>query len=329
MKPMQSLTRQIGALLIAIGLCGAPAAAQDYPARAITFVVPFAPGGTTDIAARLVGHALEERLGQPVVIENRPGAGSLTAAATVARASPDGYTIMMAASPAIAINPALYKQLPYDPVADFVPIALLVDTPFVLAVNPSLPVATVADLVKLAHEKPGGLAFSSPGVGTPHHLFAELMQSMTGIRMTHVPYRGSVQALNDLVAGHVQVMFSDIAPAQGLIGDGKIRALGVSSKRRVPAMADLAPIAELGLPDFDAASWMMVVAPSRTPPQVVDKLHVEIKRIAETPDFRGQTARMGMIPVDTPDVPGLQDYVKAEIAKWSEVVQRAGIAGSQ
>ncbi len=326
---MGSLVRLIVPLLLMLGGGEAPVLAQSYPTRTITFVVPFAPGGTTDILARLVSQPLEQHLGKPVVIENRPGAGSVTAATSVAHAASDGYTIMMAASPAIAINPALYKQLPYDPVADFVPIALLADVPHMLVVNPLLPVKSVADLVKLAGEKPGELAFASPGAGTPHHLFAELLQSMTGIKMTHVPYRGTVQALNDLVGGHVQVMFTDLAPAQGLVADGKIRALGLSSKKRVAVMPDLAPLAEEGLPDFDAASWMMVVAPAHTPEDIVERLHAEIKAIAAAPEARDQMAKLGMIPIDTPPVPALQDYVKAQIAKWGRVVERAGIAGSQ
>src|SRR5262249_13691868 len=244
-----------------------------YPARPVTFVVPFAPGGGTEFLARLLGQRLEQRLGKPFVIENRPGGGGVTGALSVARAAPDGYTILMAPSPVMAINVALHKRLPYDPAVDFVPIALVVATPYVLVVTPSLSVQSVADLVELAKAKPSQLSFASAGLGTPHHLFAQLFKSMTGVEMTHVPYRGSVPALSDVAAGHVQLMFCDIPPALGLINEGKVRGLGVSTKERVAALPGISSIAEQGLAGFDAASWQMVVAPAATPEGIVQRLH--------------------------------------------------------
>jgi tripartite-type tricarboxylate transporter receptor subunit TctC len=319
-------------LLIALAVVVGPlacAGAQTYPARPVTFVVPFAPGGGTEFLARLLGQRLEQRLGKPFVIENRPGGGGVTGAVSVARAAPDGYTLLMAPAPVMAINVSLHKKLPYDPAADFVPLALVVSSPYVLVVTPSLPVQSVPDLIKLAKDKPGQLSFASAGPGTPHHLFPELFKSMTGIEMTHVPYRGSLPALTDVAAGHVQLMFSDVPPALALINEGKVRALGVSTKERVASLPHLAPIADQGVAGFDAASWQMVVAPAATPKDVVERLHAEIKAFMVQPEIKEQIFKMGLLPIDTPSVANLQIFVRTEIAQWSMVVQQAGIAGSQ
>ena len=305
------------------------ASAQSYPTRPVTFVVPFAPGGGTELLARLLGQRLEQRLGKPFVIENRAGGGGVTGAVAVARAAPDGHTILMAPAPVMVINVTLHKTLPYDPSVDFVPIALVVATPYVLVVTPSLPAQSVPDLIKLARERPGQLSFASAGPGTPHHLFPELFKSMTGIDMTHVPYRGSLPALTDVAAGHVELMFSDVPPAIGMINEGKVRALGVSTKERVAALPDLAPIAEQGVPGFDAASWQMVVAPAATPPDVVERLYAEIKAFMAQPQIRERVSKMGLIPIDTPSVANLRIFVKTEIDRWGKVVEQAGIAGSQ
>jgi tripartite-type tricarboxylate transporter receptor subunit TctC len=315
--------------LAAVAVSSACVGAQTYPARPVTFVVPFAPGGGTEFLARLLGQRLEQRLGKPFVIENRPGGGGVTGAVSVARAAPDGYTLLMAPAPVMAINVSLHKKLPYDPAADFVPLALVVSSPYVLVVTPSLPVQSVSDLVTLAKDKPGQLAFASAGPGTPHHLFPELFRSMTGIEMTHVPYRGSLPALTDVAAGHVQLMFSDVPPALALINEGKVRALGVSTKERIAVLPHLAPIADQGVAGFDAASWQMVVAPAATPKDVVERLHAEIKAFMVQPEVKEQVFKMGLLPVDTPSVANLQIFVRTEIAQWSKVVQQAGIAGSQ
>jgi tripartite-type tricarboxylate transporter receptor subunit TctC len=315
--------------LMAAGAAGTCANAQTYPARPVTFVVPFAPGGGTEFLARLLGQRLEQRLGKPFVIENRPGGGGVIGALSVARAAPDGYTILMAPAPVMAINAALHKKLPYDPAVDFVPVALVVATPYVLVVAPSLPAQSVADLVELAKAKGGQLSFASAGLGTPHHLFAQLFKSMTGVEMTHVPYRGSVPALSDVAAGHVQLMFCDIPPSLGLINEGKVRALGVSTKERVAALPGISSIAEQGLAGFDAASWQMVVAPAATPEDVVQRLHAEIKDLMVQPEIKEYASKMGLLPIDTPSVPSLRVFVQTEIARWGKVVEQAGIAGSQ
>jgi tripartite-type tricarboxylate transporter receptor subunit TctC len=326
---MQGLMRCALLALLAAGAGGDLARAETYPARPVTLVVPFAPGGGTELLARTLGQRLEQRLDKPFVIENRPGAGGVTGALAVARATADGYTILMAPAPVMAINVTLHKKLPYDPATDFVPLALLVASPYVLVVTPALPVQSVVELIALAKEQPGRLAYASAGPGTPHHLFPELLKSMTGIAMTHVPYRGSVPALTDVAAGHVQLMFSDVPPARGLIAEGKVRALAVSTKERVAVLPGIPTIAEAAVPGFDAASWQMVVAPAATPRHIVERLHGEIRSIMAQPDVKEQIATQGLLPVDTPSVASLQVFVKTEITRWGDVVHQAGIAGSQ
>jgi tripartite-type tricarboxylate transporter receptor subunit TctC len=316
------------ALLFA-GAASASAPAESYPTRPVTFVVPFAAGGGTEFLARMLGQRLEQRLGKPFVIENRPGAGGVTGAVSVARAAADGHTILMAPSPVMAINVTLHKKLPYDPAVDFVPLALVVATPYVLVVNPALPAQSVSDLIRLAKDKPGQLAFASAGPGTPHHLFPELFKSMTGIAMAHVPYRGSVPALTDVAGGHVQLMFCDVPPALSLVREGKVRALGVSTKERVAALPDVPPIAEVGVPGFDAASWQMVVAPAGTPRDIAERLHTEIRDFLTQRAVKDQIAGHGMLPIDSPSVANLRIFVTTEIARWGKVVEQAGIAGSQ
>jgi tripartite-type tricarboxylate transporter receptor subunit TctC len=315
--------------LLIVGTTVERAATQTYPSRPVTFVVPFAPGGGTEFLARMLGQRLEQRLGKPFVIDNRPGGGGVTGAVAVARAAPDGHTILMAPAPVMAINVTLHKKLAYDPAVDFAPLALVVISPYVLVVNPSLPVHSVAGLIRLAKDKAGQLAYASAGPGTPHHLFAELFKSMTGVEMTQVPYRGSVPALTDVAAGHVPLMFCDLPPTLSLIREGKLRALGVSTKERVTALPDLAPIAELGVPGFDAASWQMVVAPAGTPKDVVERLHGEMKDVMMQREIKDQIANHGMLPIDTPSVANLQIFVRTEIARRGKVVEQAGIAGSQ
>jgi tripartite-type tricarboxylate transporter receptor subunit TctC len=301
--------------------------AQDFPARPVTMVVPFTPGGAGDILSRMLGPRLEQKWGKPLIVENKPGAGGVIGAVAVQKAAPDGYTLLIAPSATMAINVTLYKSLPYDPTTDFVPLALAAQTPFVLIVNPELPVRTVADLIKLAKEK-GKLSYASAGPGVPHHLFAELLKTMTGIEMTHVPYKGSLPALNDVVAGHVPLMFVDLGPALPMIQAGKVRALGVSTATRIAMLPDVRPVGDT-VPGFGAASWQMIAAPAKTPRPVVDKLHADIKNLLDASDVKEQIAKTGMVPMDSQSVAGLQAFVTSEIARWGKVVQQAGIAGSQ
>jgi tripartite-type tricarboxylate transporter receptor subunit TctC len=315
--------------VLALAPCGPPAHAQDYPARSVTIVVPYPAGGGTDILGRLVAQRLEQRLGRSFIIENRPGAGGTTGAGFAARAKPDGYTLLMAPSPALAVAITIYKNLAYDPAADFVPLALIAQTPFVLVVNPSLPAHSIEELIRLAKEKPGELSFGSAGSGTPHHVYAELFKSMTGIEMGHVPYRGSLPLLNDVVAGHIPLAFIDFGPSVGMLQAGKVRPLGLSTKVRLAQFPDIPPIAEAGVPGFDAASWQMIVAPAKTPRPIVDKLHRELMGVVELPEFKSRIISGGMLPMDNPSVEGLQDFVKAEIVRWGTVVRRAGLAGTE
>lgn len=305
------------------------AQAQDYPSRPITFVVPFTPGAATDFLARLLGKELEERLGKPVVVENRPGAGTNIGSNSVAKAAPDGYTLLMATSTPMAINVTLHKSLPFDPTVDFVPLAMVAQSPFVLIVKPSLPVKSVTELIALAKEKPGQLSFGSGGPGSPHHLFAELFATMTGTKMTHVTYRGSVPALNDVVAGHIDFMFCDFASALGMLQGDKVRPLGVTTAARIPAFPNVPPINEAGVPGYDVAAWFMVTTTGKTPQPVVDRLYGELKSILAKPDVKEQLLKLSLLPMDGKPVPEMQAFVKSEIVRWGKVVEAAGIAGSQ
>jgi tripartite-type tricarboxylate transporter receptor subunit TctC len=305
------------------------ALAQDYPTRPLTFVVPFTPGAATDFLARLLGKELEERLGKTVVVENRPGAGTTIGSNSVAKAAPDGHTLLMATSSPMAINATLYKNLPFDPTSDFVPVAMVAQSPFVLIVKPSLPVKTVQEFIAYAKERPGQLSFGSGGPGSPHHLFAELFASMTGTKMTHVTYRGSVPALNDVVAGHIDFMFCDFASAAGMLQSDRVRPLGVSTAARIPAFASIPPINEAGVPGYDVAAWFMVVTTGRSPPAAVDRLYGELKAILAKPEVRDQVVKQSLLPMDGKPVPEMQAFVKSEIGRWGKVVEAAGIAGSQ
>jgi tripartite-type tricarboxylate transporter receptor subunit TctC len=315
--------------LVFAALAGSVARADDYPVRAVTIVNPFAPGGGTDLLARMVAQKLEQRLGKSFVIENKTGAGSIIAAVAVQKSAPDGYTLLMAPTPTMAVNVSLYKSLPYEPLTDFIPLALLAQTPFILIVNPSLPVNSVTELITYAKANPGKLSFASVGPGVPHHLYMELFKSMTGIQATHVPYRGSLPALNDVIAGHVPMMFVDIGPATGALQAGTVRPLGVSARFRVPGFESIPPIAEVGLPAFEAVGWQMLVAPAKTPRPIVDRLNRELTDILAQADTKEQVLKYGFLPVANRSVAALQEFVKSETARWGKVVTEAGIAGSQ
>jgi tripartite-type tricarboxylate transporter receptor subunit TctC len=325
--PANNLARPLLALLALV--CFGNARAQDFPSRAITVIVPFTAGGAGDILARVLGPRLEQKWGKSVIVENKPGAGGVIGAVAAARAEPDGHTLMVAPSATMAVNVSLFKSLPYDPAVDFVPLALAAQTPFVLVVNPDLPVNSVADLVKYAKEKDGKLSYATAGPGVPHHLFAELLKSMTGIEMSPVAYRGSLPALNDVVAGHVPVMFVDLGPSLGIIQAGKVRPLGISTRTRFEALPNVPPLAEVGVPGFDAASWQMVVAPAKTPQAAVDKLHDELQATLADTEIKAQILRNGMLPVAGSSVNELKGFVASEITRWGKVVQQAGLAGSQ
>jgi tripartite-type tricarboxylate transporter receptor subunit TctC len=316
------------ALAVASLASGVAAYAQDYPSRPVTLVVPFAPGGSIDIVGRMLGEQLSGRLGKPFIVENRPGGGTNVATVAVARAAPDGHTLLITTS-SLAINPTLYKKLAYNPANDFAPVALVANIPLVLVVNPSLPVKSARDLVAFAREQAGRLSYASGGSGSAPHLAGELFKSMAAIDMTHVPYRGAPLALSDVVAGHVQVMFADPGTALPQIRDGKVRALGVTSPTAVPGIPDIPPIAQTGVPGYDAVSWQLLVAPAKTPPDIVDRLHAEIKNIAARPAIETRFAGLGLAPVQSPSPKALQRFVSSELQRWGEIVRRAGVAGSE
>ena len=304
------------------------ARAQGYPTRPVTIVVPYTPGGSTEILTRIIAQNLTPRLGQTVIVENRPGAGTVIGASYVAKAEPDGYTLLMVTPTPMAINVRVHKELPYDPVRDFVPLVMVAQAPFVLIVNADLPVRSVKELIAYAKERPGKLSYGSGGVGAPHHLYAELFKSMTGVQLTHVPYKGSVPALNDVLAGHIELMFCDVPPSAGFIQASKVRALGVTTKARLAAFPDIPPIND-SVPGFEVAGWFMVVAPAKTPPAVVDKLHNEMKAVLATAAIKEQIAKLSLLPLETGSIDDMKAFVKSEIARWGKVVEAAGIAGSE
>jgi tripartite-type tricarboxylate transporter receptor subunit TctC len=330
-QPMTTAIRGVLLALLLLGAAPERAAAQasDYPTKPVTFVVPFAPGGVTTLFARLLGQKLEQRLGKPFVIENRPGGGGVTAAVAVAHSPPDGHTIMMASSTILAVNVSMRKNLAYDPRKDLQPISLLARVPFVLLVNPELPVHSVADLVKLAKDKPGGVSFGTPGPGTFHHLNAEMFKGIFGLSLVHVPYKGSAPALSDLAGGHIQMMFCDLPPALPLIQSGKVRALGVTTAQRVPAAPDIPPLAEVGIPGYDTSSWHTVTTTANVPKPIVDKLAGNIREIMSDQSVVDVLRRDGALVQVSPSPDGMREFVASEIARWGKIVQDAGIAHSQ
>jgi tripartite-type tricarboxylate transporter receptor subunit TctC len=307
----------------------ASARAQDYPTRQITLIAPWPAGGAVDALCRAVAQPLAERLGKSVVVENRPGAGSVIGTAAGAKASADGYTLVMAGSGSLAISATMYKKLPYDSVKDFEHMVLGARIPFVLVVNPSLPVRTVTELVKYAKDHPGQLSFGSGGPGSPHHLYGELLKSMTGIEMTHIPYKGSAPALTDVIAGHVPLMFSDTVPSLPQIKEGRARALGVSTAIRLPSAPDIPPIAEVGVPGFDAAGWGVFSVSAGTPKEVVGKLQTALASVMALPDVQQQIIKLGMIPGAAASPAELKRFIDSEIARWGKVVTQAGLAGTE
>jgi tripartite-type tricarboxylate transporter receptor subunit TctC len=294
----------------------------------VTIVVPFAAGGGGDILARMAAPRLEAKWGVPVVIENKPGAGGNIGATAVARAAPDGYTLLLAGSPQYAVNVTLFKKLPYDPVADFTPLAMAAATPFVLVVNPDVPAKSVAEFVAYAKAQPQPLVYATAGFGVPHHLFMELLKSMTGLSMTPVPYTGSAPSLRDVVGGHVPVMFVDLGPGLGQMQAGAVRPLGVSMARRLEALPDVPPVNDT-IPGFDVAYWQMYAVPAGTPRDIVAKLNADLRAVLELPELQDQVSKAGMLPREPGSVEQLQAFVKSEIARWGDVVRKAGIEGSQ
>jgi tripartite-type tricarboxylate transporter receptor subunit TctC len=297
--------------------------AQSYPARSVRLIVPSSPGGGTDITARIIAPKLSEYLGQQVVVDNRAGAGTMIGGEAVARAVPDGYTLLMGIS-TLAINPAMYKKVPYDALKDFAPISQVVALPNVLVTHPSLPVKSVKELIGFARARPGQINFASAGVGTNPHFAMELFNSMAGVKMVHVPYKGSGQGVIDLLAGHVTVMTPSILTAMGYVKDRRLRALGVTSAKRAIGAPDIPTISEAGLAGYEAVQWFGVLAPAGTPAAIVTRLHKEIVRTVQAPDIRQKLVSDGADPVgSSPDE--FAAFLKAETTKWARVAKDVGI----
>ena len=311
------------AAFVAIGaLLATSALAQAYPAKPVKVVVPYPPGGPTDIVARLVSQKLAEQTGQQFVVENRAGAGGNIGAEAVARAPADGYTLLVATT-AHAINPSLFKSLGYDLQKDFAPVSQLTGGPLVIVVNPSLPAKNVRELIALARSKPGGLNLASSGNGQSTHLSAELFSSMAGIKMNHVPYKGSAPALTDVIAGQADLMFDTMLSAMPQAKTGKLRALAVTSAARSPAAPDLPTVAESGLPGYEAIAWNGLLAPAGTPKDVVAKLNAELKRTLELPEVKERFAAQGFAAAwGPPDK--FAAFLQSELAKWAKVVKTSG-----
>lgn len=298
------------------------ALAQDYPLKPIRLIAPFAPGGATDVLARIAGQKLNERLGQPVVVENRTGAGGNIGAEQVARAAPDGYTLLMGGVPhAIAVS--LYPKLGYDLTKDLVAIAEVASFPSMIVLHPSLPAKSVKELIALARARPGQLNFGSAGNGSPNHLALELFKTLAGVRMEHIPYKGAGQVVGDLIAGQLQLASMGFPVAMPHVKSGKLRAIAVTGASRSPLLPELPTVAEAGLADFDVSSWYGVFGPVALPRDIVNKLNAEIGRGINAPELKERLAALGAEPsAKTPDT--YARYVREEIAKWAKVVKASG-----
>jgi len=318
--------RLLSLVVAAAGVALAPPgfAQVPYPSKPIRFVVPFPPGGPLDITGRAIAQKLAESWGQPVVVDNRPGAGGGIGAELVARSPGDGYTLLMGAVSTHAINPSLYAKIPYDPQKDFVPVALVAQVPNILVVNPTLPVHSVKELIDYARAKPGALSFGSGSTGSTGHLAGELFKTMAGVDMVHIPYKGGAPAMQDLLAGQTQLMFDNLANALPQVKAGKLRALAVTTSKRAPAVPDLPTVAESGLPGFDLTTWFGVFVPAGTPPETVAKLNAEIVKALGSKDLADRLAGMGAVPPENNTPESFAAFVRAEAGKYARVVKSSG-----
>ncbi|HLH92594.1 MAG TPA: tripartite tricarboxylate transporter substrate binding protein [Xanthobacteraceae bacterium] len=309
------------------------ARAEDYPTRNITVLVPFAPGGGTDLLARAWAQILEKQYGKSFIIENRPGGGTTIAATTTANATPDGYTLMQGTSGTMAMNPTIFRHLSYEPLKNLVPVALIAGAPFVLTVNPALPVHSVADLIALAKKRAAEgkpLTYGSGGVGAFHHLCAALFSSLTGIQMTHVPYRGSAPATMALISGQIDVLFVDLGPMLPQIEAGKARALGITSDKPFPTAPDIKPLAEVGLASWpNTVAWQALLAPGGTPQPILEKLNKDVNAAVHAPGMKAPLDQLGMIGLGDKSLQQFDDFVKAETVRWAKVIKESGLAGTQ
>ena len=320
---MPRMSRCLSVFLAAALSSASLASAQTYPAKPIRIVVPFPPGGPADILARTIGQSLSEAWGQQVVVDNRAGAGGNIGSEIVAKAPPDGYTLLMGFVGTHAINASLYRDMPFDPVRDFEPVGLVAMVTIILVVHPSLPVKTVREMVALAKARPGDLTFGSPGNGTPQHLAGELFNTMASVKTSHVPYKGAVPALTDLLGGRLSMIFSSMPPALPHVKTGKLRAIGVTSANRSPAAPDVPTIAQSGLPGYEVINWYGLLAPATTSKAIIGRVNAEATRIMNLPAVKERLAAQGAETfTSTPEQ--FADYIKAESAKWAKVVKFSG-----
>ncbi len=313
------------ALALGGGLVGRPAIAQErWPSRLIRFVIPFPPAGANDVIGRVIADKLSKSLGVTVVVENKPGAGGTIGAATVAKAEPDGYTIMIGYIGNLGYAPTIYSNLSYDPPASFAPISLIAKVPNILVVNPKLAIFSVKDLIDYTNANPGKMAYSSGGNGTAAHIGMAYLCHATGMKMVHVPYRGTAPSVTDLISGQVQVTMSGWPGTGPFVKSGQLRAIGVSSATRVPYAPDIPTIAEAGVPHFEAVQWYGIVAPAKTPESIVDRLNHEISAVLSTPELTGHLANEGaLVATSTPDE--FRQYIKSEITRWRKIITDAGV----
>ncbi|WP_456281237.1 tripartite tricarboxylate transporter substrate binding protein [Cupriavidus sp. JZ107] len=322
MNRPSTAARLLGALTLAAA-CGAAIAQTAYPTRPVTIVVPYSPGGTTDIVARLAAQYLSESLGKSFVVDNRPGASGTIAAGMVAKAAPDGYTLL-ANEVGQTATPALFSNLKYDPVKDLTPVTLIAETPVVLAVTPSLPVRTLKDLLTYGKAHPNALNYGSGGAGSGPHIAGELFKQVSGIPVTHVPYKGSGPAITDLMAGQIQMLSSAAPTIAPHVVSGKIRALAVAGPRRVPTLPDVPTAAEAGLPGFQFSIWFGLAAPHGTPPEIVNKLNAELQKMLQQPAIREKLSAAGADPVGAgPEAFGKR--IASETRRWGDLIRQSGI----
>ena len=316
--------RTFFAWMIAIGISSGTAVAQSYPVKPIRMIVPFPPGGATDLLARVVAQKLGEGVGHQVVVDNRPGAGGTIGSRLILEAQPDGYTILMSSVSTHAIGPHLYAKPPYDPMTDFTAITEVSVTPTVLMVSATLPVTTLKEFIALAKARPGKLNYGSSGVGTQFHLSGELLKLLAGIDMAHIPYKGTALVYPDLFSGQVSMMFDTLSVAIPFIKAGRVKALGITGAKRTPTLPDVPTIAEAGVAGFNADLWLGVWGPARLPPAIAEKLAAEIARLLTLPEVRERLAAQGMEPVGSTPAQ-FAEFVRRENAQWSKVVKSAGV----
>jgi len=311
------------AALAILSLAAPVALSQAWPTKPIRYVVAFTPAGATDILARFVGEKLSPVLGQPVVVENRPGAAGNVGTDYVAKSAPDGYTILMLTA-AQAISESLYTKLPFSLSRDFAPAALVARVPNVMEVHPSVPARTVKEFIALAKSRPGQINFASSGSGTSIHMSAELFKMMTGVDMVHITYKGSGPALIDLMSGQVSIMFDNLTSSIGYIRAGRLRPIAITTAKRYPGLPDLPTVAESGVPGYEASAWFGVVAPAGTPREIIARLNTEINRAINLPDMRERFEQQGAVPAPgTPD--DFREHIRSEVAKWAKVVKASGV----